>query len=396
MPTKDEFMKSLRQILFLSLATVSPGLHSREIVVYEGSSQAIQAAINQAESGDTIIVRATTATWDSGIVVPSTKALFVDGSGIVVTRGQNFTGVLFSVSTNSSASTRISNFHFRQTSRNRMMSVKGVFSNPKFRIDHSTFFTSAGQAILLEVTGAWGLIDNCSFTGNDASELVHNLGHGATSTAGWEDDLQPGSSDALYIEDCTFSKYDLTTPYFWGTSGIQSYYGSRTVVRRSTFNYCQVDQHGTAGAIGARWWEIYDNTFTIPTGGSRNQSSYMDIRAGSGVIFNNRAEGGKNLGAGVIVLREEDSGYPALFQIGRGKNQQIDPTYCWDNTAATPSSGSSNVVSGRDFFPNTKRPNYMPLEYPHPLRLVGASPSEPVNPSASAPANAKILIESAN
>jgi hypothetical protein len=50
-----------------------------------------------------------------------------------------------------------------------------------------------------------------------------------------------------------------------GNSAVQSYNGARTVFRHNSLDFSQVDQHGTNGNIGARWWEIYDNTFNIPS-----------------------------------------------------------------------------------------------------------------------------------
>jgi hypothetical protein len=50
------------------------------------------------------------------------------------------------------------------------------------------------------------------------------------------------------------------------------------------------------------------------------------IRAGSGVIFNNTGS------TEFFAMMEEDSGYPALYQVGRGQNQTLVPAYVWGNT----------------------------------------------------------------
>ena len=55
----------------------------------------------------------------------------------------------------------------------------------------------------------------------------------------------------VYVETNTFSNYDTGIVY----SGIESYYGSRNVLRNNTLTFCQFDQHGTADSVGARWWE---------------------------------------------------------------------------------------------------------------------------------------------
>jgi hypothetical protein len=251
--------------------------------------------------------------------------------------------------------------------------------------------------IFIETSGnAPGLIDHNTFTGGAASEMIHNLGVGAS---GWTDSLTPGSATMLFVEDNTFTYAASGNPaYFWGSSAIQSYYGARTVVRHNTLNMCQVDQHGTAGMVGARWWEIYENTFNVVANG--NQSNYMALRAGSGVIFNNHKTGSANQGAGTVELVEEDSGYPALYQIGRGINQQLSPTYVWGNDSSLAvGSGSSNVVLGRDFYVSATQPasmlrqqsstdsssttySYTPYTYPHPLQSGGGSQSTSTPPQA--------------
>lgn len=231
---------------------------------------------------------------------------------------------------------------------------------------------------MLELEGnAPGLIDHNTFVGNSSAEMIHNYGMGASDTTGWLDDVIPGSAAMLYIEDNTFTYNATGNPaYFWGTSAVQSYYGARTVFRHNVCNMSQVDQHGTAGMIGARWWELYDNTFNVVANG--NQSNYMQIRAGSGVIFNNHKTGASNQGAGLIELLEEDSGYPALYQIGRGKNQVLDPAYVWGNDSSmSVTSGSSNVQINRDFYLSQK-PNYSPFTYPYPIDPAGLP-----NPSGS-------------
>jgi hypothetical protein len=60
---------------------------------------------------------------------------------------------------------------------------------------------------------------------------------------------------------------------------MQSYYGARTVFRHNYLHMSHVDQHGTGGMIGARWWEVYENTFYVVQNG--NQSEYIMMRAGS-------------------------------------------------------------------------------------------------------------------
>src|SRR5699024_5047697 len=116
-------------------------------------------------------------------------------------------------------------------------------------------------------------------------------------------------------------------------SWIQSYYGARVVYRYNTFNYFKVDAHGTNGMIGTRWWEVYKNDFHNQSGGNAGGEG-MNMRAGSGIIFGN-TESGTMSPKPSIGLCEEDSGYPADYQIGRGTggsgHEVLDPAYLWNN-----------------------------------------------------------------
>ena len=209
--------------------------------------------------------------------------------------------------------------------------------------------------------------------------MIHHMGYGAGSgsgdPAGWAVNVTPGSLDALYVENCGFylnnTNASPPTIYDYGTTAIQSYYGARTVFRYNFLWMVQTDQHGTAGSVGARWWELYGNTnYTVSNGA---QDKYYGIRGGSGVIFNNWKIGFPNGGNGGISLYEEDNGYPALYQIGRGKDQVLDPAYVWNNQNSPSDAnglkitggGSANVQLNRDFFLTTK-PSYTPATFPHP------------------------------
>ena len=356
----------------LSFLFLTPSLSKAATVSVASCNQTdVQNSINTAQNGDTVLVPGGTCAWTSSVTIPSTKGITLDGNRATV-NGQ------IHLQQNSTTGSRITGFILPRVgsfSVGGTITVGGSKTSAPFRIDHNTFPNSDTQ---IEISGnAPGLLDHNSFTipGGNA-EIIHNLGMGPSDASGWSDDINPGSPDAVYIEDNTFTNNVSGNPaYFWGASAVQSYYGARTVVRHNTMNMVHVDQHGTPGNIGARWWEIYENTFFVVPNG--NQSDYVRVRAGSGVIFNNHKTGSANLGAGTIELVEEDTGYPALYQIGRGKNQVLDPAYVWGNDASMPvGSGSSNVQAGRDYYLTTKL-GYTPYTYPHPLQG-GTTPPPPL------------------
>jgi hypothetical protein len=358
----------------------------RAIAGDDGSARAVQRRIDLAAPGSVVTIPAGSFTWSEGITIAG-KGITLQGAGSGVTTIKNASGHrLISVSCVPGRSTRITGLTLLGE---YTLAISGSKTAATYRIDHCVFDDgTTGQAILVEVSGNGpGLFDQCQFVAGAASEMIHNLGLGPENASGWRDDVIPGSGSALYIEDCTFSKNPLADKYFWGTSALQSYYGSRTVMRHCVLNACQIDQHGNPGMIGARWWEFYDNTFNTPAG--MDQSNYFDLRGGSGVVFNN-VNTGRNVREGVIDLRDENSG-PSPRYFGRGINQRYSPVYLWNNSPAMRiGSGSSNVLAGRDFFASAKRPSllvryerasdsgtttysYVPFPYPHSLRNVATA-----------------------
>ena len=371
----------------------------------EGSAVEIQQRINAAANGAVVKIPAGSFTWERGITIEG-KGVTLEGEGQGITTITNASGhSLISVSCGSSSSTRIKGLTLLG---DRAVAISGSKASAPYRVDHCTFDDGpTAQAILVEVRGNGpGLIDQCKFVAGAASEMIHNYGTGAKDASGWSDEVTPGSAAAVYIEDCTFTKNPLTDHYFYGTAAIQSYYGARTVMRYCQLNFCHIDQHGNVPPLyGARWWEFYNNTFNVPPNG--NQSDYIALRGGSGVVFNNHVSGGPNTGAGQIKLYSDDPTNPPPCGPGAGifvngnPSPLSSPAYIWGNDAGMEVvSHSSNVVAGRNFFVSATQParlmryqqasdnnnttySYTPFEYPHPLRRRDANQKSTVERSTS-------------
>ena len=350
---------------------------SNNVYSTAGNAADVQAAISAAKDGAVVQLPAGSFTWSNSITVKT--GVTIQGKGVSSTTlanpGTSYS--LFSVMCDQ-VRTRITGIAFKGQ---YAISVGGSYTTAQFRIDDCTFDCGTVQGTLLQCGGnAPGLVDHCTFTGGSASEMIHNMGLGAANGAGWLDDVYPGSASAVYIENCTFSKNPLQDQYFWGTAALQSYYGARTVLRHSILNACHIDQHGTPGMIGARWWEFYNNTFYVPPGMS--QGDYFALRGGSGVVFNNVVTGSNNV-SGAIELYDENGG-PTPLYLARGIDQNYSPVYIWNNNGMSPWSGSSNVIAGRDYFVSSYQPSsmikrqlttdtanttysYTPYVYPHPL-----------------------------
>jgi hypothetical protein len=367
----------------------------------------VQNAVNSAASGDIINVPGPCSAAWSGLTIPATTGItLAGGSGGTTTISGS---AALSVASNATTGTRITGFAFTGTGTDNGgdVSVSGSKTSAAYRIDHNTF-TNSGQSVFINVSGnGTGLIDHNTFTSGGASEVIHNPAMGPDDASGWSDDVIPGSPNMVYIEDNVFNNTDTT----YISSDLQSYYGARTVFRHNSLYFSQVDQHGTAGMIGARWWEFYENTY-YPEG--LNDCCYAALRAGSGVFFNNHVVGSPMWGPATIDPYEEDTGqtpgdpsYPFLYQIGRGISQSYSPVYIWgnDSAMAVASQTPNTVQEGRDYFVSAAQPasmvrcelaadggtagglmgscpttySYTPFTYPYPLDANGLP-----NPSGGA------------
>lgn len=340
----------------LVLCALAPGNNAfaATIPATANTSAAVQAAINSAANGDTVTVPAGSGTWSSGVSIPNTKYITLDGGGSTIA----LSGTL-SITPHATGNSRVTGFTFNCNGGG--VWVYDQLTTACWRIDHCTF-TGSGTIINLYARGA-GLMDHCTFPSIAAAqETMHLWGWGASDTTGW---TTPVAQDHLfYIEDCTFNGAQ-------GNSSccFQGYYGSRVCARYNSVTGAMYEQHGTAGMMGARWWEFYGNRLT---------DMVICLRAGSGVVHDNNCSGVN------LAMQEEDSGYPAAYQIGRGINNTLDPAYYWNNVGVTVFLNANNVCAvgvpnmvqlNRDVYASAK-PGYTPYPYPHPL--ISGKPTPPL------------------
>ena len=381
------------------------------------SQSDVQSAITSAKSGDIVnLPGPCSPTWSSGagvggaLLIPNSKGITLNGGGNVTLAASPS----IDVELNATASSRVTGFTFTGGGTDNygdlVVCASGSCSSDlaPFRVDNNTF-TSPTGAVFVAVWGLpTGLIDHNTLTAGPAAEMIHNMGLGNANQVGWTNAVTPGSPYMVYIESNTFIN---SSPNSTNLKCIESYYGAETVVRYNTLQYnVAVDQHGTAGQVGARWWEFYGNTFVA---GGYRMTAFAALRGGSGVFFNNHLSGSYSDGSPGVSLYEEDSGYPACFQVGRGydpvgnctdtgntpnagNSEWLSPAYLWGNDSAiqsTIASGSSNVVSGRDYYASITQPSpmmkcqssldsgtttscstaydYAPFTYPYPLDANG-------------------------
>ena len=408
---------------------------SGNVYTTDGSESDTQSAVNACPAGGIVQLPSGTFSWSGTLTIG--QSITLQGSGYTPLGGTSGIGapglettINYTSNANtitvSSASTggkfRITGIYFTGISANNdnqefYIEIDGSKTSDPYRIDNCVFNSGDYQVIDFNIWGNGpGLIDHCTFNGGGGSEFIHNNGMGPSSMAGWQDDINPGTAAMLYIENCYCNNVDST----YIASFIESYYGARTCVRYCTTVFSQLDQHGTQGLIGARWFEFYNNTFIIPQ--NYGQSNFMALRGGSGVVFNNVGTGGPNEGTADIQMYDENGGTTPAY-LGRGINQTYSPVYLWNNTQnivgnsqtnmpvdSTSSNVTINAGAGSTAFSSATEPSsmiieetaaqeaqggttyvYQPYVYPHPLdTTTGGSPTPTpaptTTPTPSAPA----------
>jgi hypothetical protein len=360
----------------------------------DGTQVDTQAKINAAVSGDTVkLPAAGDFTWLPETTMPASKFLTLDLNQSKVTLTGPTGGIILEA--HATGLQRITNgkIHKQGTGYNwGPLQIKDAYGAGPIRTDNIVFTiigadVASGTMIVALAKGP-GIIDNCTFLNfGGAYEVVKFVGWGQVEPApGWTSDTGAslaGSGNIFYMENCSFSGADVPSFATWIGMGA---YGARVVIRYCNLDGVSIDMHGSQNLVGVRWWEIYGNTFDNHAAG---QPTYAcSHRAGSGVIHSNQmAPGAHHVVA--IGLCEEDSVYPANYQIGRGLNNTSDPACVWNNgpilVAPNDQCDASEVVGmvqlGRDYV-TTPRSGYTAYTYPHPLNTGSVSPGSSQSSSA--------------
>lgn len=297
----------------------------------------VQAAINAAQNGNTIIVPPGECEWGALAV---NKPITLSGSGRDVT--------IINVPTWPDASQygstgSVINISAAATVKSFTVKVPSTPSIPIFSVSANGFRISDIKRVGLSTVGGYflytsgyGLVDNVDVTGEAGNdEMIFARG----PTNSWQTSNSMGGEDNLFIENSTFRNSGYVT---------DCNSNSRCVVRYNTITgSIKIDGHGKASnspARGVRHMEIYGNRWTAPSG----VWAAMEIRGGSGRIFNNIEDSGDF--GGFLFLTDyaasaawpnfgyviqTAANYPIDDQIGVGRDPKVgasEPMYLWSNT----------------------------------------------------------------
>jgi hypothetical protein len=390
----------IRYLMFLILGAVGLPSYSwaATINTTNCSQSVVQAAINSSSNGDTVTVPAGICSWSSNVNI-GYKAITLQGAGVGQT---NITNTLNSnqnsilnFNQHATISTRITGFSFLGMGYNhRAINCQGSLTSAPMRIDHNSFYTKTGDGnggtVEVDIFSCRGLLDHNAFTAPSNAEMIHNRAGG---TSDWNKTVVPGSSNALYIEDNTFSSIVNSS----ANSALQNYDGSVVVARYNTLYSTQIDIHGCCSPIGGRWSEIYNNNFINNLPGIDKNISF---RAGSGVVFNNTASG-PVVDSGINFQCDASPGFVGL---GYGY-AKWSPVYVWGNGTIPvtytkyertvydckegtnwitfPTQPSSMKIWQKSTDNANTTYSYTPFTYPYPLDANGMP-----NPSSTPPSTA--------
>jgi len=271
--------------------------HASTINAASCSASDVQAAINLATDGDTVLVPGGSATWAATVTV--TIGITLNGQGCVVQWPSSPTGFLV-VKAGTAANTFITGFTFNGAyqpfgSCGAPIELQTATGTKPYRFHGNTLNLSPGgvggnAARLIGTMGDGpGLIDHNTFNaaGVGGDEWIQNCGSGNEST--WTGDVVPGGPNMIFIEDNTFNNV--------ASNGccISGYRGTKFVGRHNCMQYANFDGHSdTPPNVGTRWEEIYQNNYvvtTLPDGGAGGftMATMQNLRGGSGVFWGNHA-----------------------------------------------------------------------------------------------------------
>lgn len=289
----------------------------------------VQTAINAATVGDTVTVPAGNCTWTTTVTITN-KGVTLTGAGIGSTNitDQGASSAALIVAVNSVANfVDISGFTFIKSTNhsNGIVQISGTYYVQAFRFHHNRILFGSIGSRGMTVTEVYGLIDNNQFEVTAASGSIQQVTiYGDDNNHGgghypWRETLNLGSSEAVYIEQNTFT--NVTTNH--AESALDAAAGAKVVARYNTVNDVEVGGgHGTdsGNRRSQILAEVYRNTYTI--NGNSGNIRAQGFRGGTGFIFQNTyTENGTGIWYGPQLL---------LYRAG-----EVPPASAWGHCDGT-------------------------------------------------------------
>ena len=298
----------------------------------------VKAAIAQAKAGDTVVVPAGSATWNSNLVI--NKGIILKGMGVdktVITcnydgtgESMNSGGYFISYEPGSPAEDqpfRLTGFTFNLNSKSNtgglLLKNKSNYYQTKVRIDHTKWVgVNAKRAIWWIYGYFWGVGDNNYFDTPGNFRF-----YGLDSTTWANETFNYGTANNFYLEDNYFRLTNDDYFYLEGAGRLALRYNTIYCDVRTGGYYPVVDVHGNQASAwsGAMGFEGYGNQIY-----ASYSMRVIDGRAGRILFYNNSIT--QSSGSSSIAMREEeyDSNNPPA-QAPDGQPQHVSDSYVFNN-----------------------------------------------------------------
>jgi PKD repeat protein len=297
----------------------------------------VSAAISSANSGDTVIIPAGSATWNSQLII--TKGICLIGAGMantVIT--SNYTPTSpnyldpksFMISyypSNPSANEpcRISGFTIDCASKCHGIMLYNTTINVinKVRVDHTKILnprsTYSSRYCVTIYGPVYGVADNNEWHGFYMQFFCPDSAWSYFS-------FDFGTADIFYLEDNTFVGYGAQMT-------VSAAAGTRYCFRHNIFDgsamtngvFPQFDAHGNAAWSGTMGVELYENVTTLP---AIYGETFFDHRGGKAVVYNNTTYCSS---AGIEVREEYNDNLSSPSSGPTGQPQHVSDSYYWGN-----------------------------------------------------------------
>ena len=335
-------------VLIILLVFISPFFKAATIYADSCNLADVQAAINIASSGDTVMIPSGNCIWTSTLTI--TKGIALIGAGIgktIIDKTTSGDIISYTIPNPSVYSFfRLSEIEF---DLNNMASGPYIenpsgYHEPRIRIDHNYFLNCASHSWRLQGQ-VYGVVDNNLFTGNTWQRR-----YGSNSVSWNNIAYSYGGEENLYVEDNIIvqSKYDGLNQLGLGSILVERYNTINYTTITSSSNFYPWDSHGNQD------WNSNDATMGREIYGNKIDANNKNVklfyhRGGMALLFWNKIV---NSGSAWITLQEEcDDCYyghtcaicsPKPMCSPNGQPQHVSDSYYWNNRFGK--TGTSLVV----------------------------------------------------
>ncbi len=363
------------RLSFAILLSACFGTTVRAVTIVDAascSSSDVQTAINNAASGDVVVVPSGSCTWSSQVTI-SGKALTLAGqtvcTGSPPTSCTDNTNIALNLSTEalsipSTSATdfvRVTGFTFTigaNDDSHGQIYFDGTFQTVGFRYDHNHQIVNTGNVgtIAMVILDVFGVIDHNVFDIQDTDTSDHDVDvYGDWASGGfvsWQQPSSLGTNQAVYMESNTFNNANQNEEC---TDG---YAGARTVFRNNQVNNIFIGEHGTdTGSYRSTFsLEVYNNIFT---NNSSTNFGMFQSRGGVVMIWGNTQNGSAVWGPVTLQyfrLASFDHGGIANWGYVDGTQWLLEST-----TDTNQTQGRTNSTDGPNWTANTAYVDLAPI-----------------------------------